>query len=301
MPTRHGSATNLFGAGSTSRHANPERMSGAHIVALAGHAVELLETGEGPPVVLLHSSGVGAMQWRRLMRRLAPEWRVIAPNLLGYGHTPWNRSEPFDHRLEVSLVKALLATLTTPAHLVGHSYGALLALRVAMDAGRSVASLAVYEPVLVHALESATGELSPARSIAGGHALAEDDDEHFLEQFVDYWTGRGAWRALPPRQRRLYLERVAKIRVEVRSSLADPTGVAALSRIDAPTLVMSGSQSPAAGRRMSEIAVAAITGAQRRVLVGAGHMGPLTHAREANEAIAQHLSRAEQRLASGAN
>jgi len=49
---------------------------------------DFIEVGQGPTVILLHSSVAGARQWRSLMDVLADRYRVIAINLIGYGKTP---------------------------------------------------------------------------------------------------------------------------------------------------------------------------------------------------------------------
>ena len=49
--------------------------------------VELSDSGTGPTVVLIHSSVSGNRQWRSLTAVLAPNFRVLAVNLRGYGET----------------------------------------------------------------------------------------------------------------------------------------------------------------------------------------------------------------------
>ncbi len=49
--------------------------------------IDYLEAGHGPTVILLHSSASGNRQWRALISRLSDRYRVVAPNLVGYGQT----------------------------------------------------------------------------------------------------------------------------------------------------------------------------------------------------------------------
>src|SRR6185295_2306168 len=78
-----------------------------------------------PPVVLLHSGGFTSRQWRRLRERLTPRFDFAAPDFLGYGSRgPWSDGEPFHFHRDVELVESLMRE---PAHLVGHSYGGLIA------------------------------------------------------------------------------------------------------------------------------------------------------------------------------
>ena len=50
-------------------------------------SIDYVEAGQGPTVLLLHSSVSGNRQWRALMTALSDRYHVIAPNLIGYGQT----------------------------------------------------------------------------------------------------------------------------------------------------------------------------------------------------------------------
>src|SRR5688572_24341213 len=90
--------------------------------------IHLDDVGEGTPVVLLHSSGMSSMQWRRLKEQLAKSHRVLAPDLIGYGGSaPWAGPGDFDHRSDLDVAEAVAKHAGAPVHLVGHSYGGFLA------------------------------------------------------------------------------------------------------------------------------------------------------------------------------
>src|SRR5215212_8645123 len=94
-----------------------------------GTSVEYTEQGSGEPVVLLHSSGASGAQWRALAERLSARYRVIAPDLYGYGGTAgWAGRGTFCLAHEAALVRGLMERLDEPAHLVGHSYGGAVAM-----------------------------------------------------------------------------------------------------------------------------------------------------------------------------
>jgi len=87
------------------------------------------EAGSGPGIVCLHANASTSGQWRPLMDLLAPKYRVFAPDSYGAGKSPeW----PSDRRIslddEVDLIEPVIAQAGSPLTLIGHSYGAAIAL-----------------------------------------------------------------------------------------------------------------------------------------------------------------------------
>ncbi|MCP2319199.1 4,5:9,10-diseco-3-hydroxy-5,9,17-trioxoandrosta-1(10),2-diene-4-oate hydrolase [Nocardia amikacinitolerans] len=108
------------------------------------------EFGAGPAVVLLHGGGPGASglsNYSRNIEALAGRFRVIVPDMPGYGRSTKrvDQSDPFGDL--AASVGGLLDALDLPrAHLVGNSYGGAAALRLAMDRPEKVGRLILMGP-----------------------------------------------------------------------------------------------------------------------------------------------------------
>lgn len=91
--------------------------------------------GAGPVLVLLHGTGAATHSWRKLAPLLAERFTVIAPDLPGHGFTatPNDRSEFALPAIARSVRSLLLELQATPHVLVGHSAGAAIAVRMALD------------------------------------------------------------------------------------------------------------------------------------------------------------------------
>ncbi|MGH8680048.1 MAG: alpha/beta fold hydrolase [Burkholderiales bacterium] len=267
-------------------------------IELNGQRVEYFEQGTGAPVVLLHSTGASGSQWRRLAAELSDRFRVIAPDLCGYGGTgPWQGSGEISLAAEAALVAALIERLGEPVHLVGHSFGGAVALRLAQDSPDLLKSLVLIEPVAFHLLRAgdaidaqAFDEISQvAASVA--HALACGDFQGGFGCFVDYWSGDGAWAAVPEEKRGAMASRLGKVALDFWSALNDPARLGDLAELDLPALVIRGETSPLPVRRIAWHLGRTLPRAQLETIERAGHMAPLTHAAEVNALVAAHLQR----------
>lgn len=245
-------------------------------------------------IVTLHSSGLSSRQWGRRLRALEPAFELVHVDFLGYGDSPKvPAGERFDFRRDVDHAASRIPD-GARVHLIGHSYGGLCALLLALRLGDRVGSVAVYEPVAFGLLYDAgdrdgLDDLSRVDPDGTFMADATGGDDAWLRGFVDYWNGPGAWDAMQPVARESFARVGRKTFQEVRSLMEDRTPRAAYRAIGAPTLVLRGERSPVAARHTAAILAEAIPRATLTTIAGAGHMGPLTHADAVHDAIAAHV------------
>lgn len=150
----------------------------------AGVSTAVLQGGDGPPVVLLHSSGEFAALWMRVMPDLVATHRVVAPDLPGHG-----ASEVVDGPLDADHVLAWLGELidrtcpSAPA-LVGHGLGGAIAARFAARQGDRIVRL-----VLVDSLGLDRFKPAPSFGLAMTEFIAAPTertrDSLFRQCFVD--------------------------------------------------------------------------------------------------------------------
>lgn len=243
-------------------------------------------------VLLIHSGGFTSRQWRKLGELLVPRYRVLAPDLLGYGETRWPDGEPFHFRQDLDFLETLLGD--EPAHLVGHSYGGFLALQLALRRPERVRSIAAYEPVAFGVLDEVEDEDALAMLSKVKRTWEPDAsgaDEAWLRAFVDWWNGPGAWDHLNEPTRAAFRATGWKVFNEVMTLAADRTTRAIYATIAAPTLILGGELSPLAERRVVQRLGGALPNGRARLFDGLGHMAPISHAPMINEAIAEHLQR----------
>jgi pimeloyl-ACP methyl ester carboxylesterase len=231
-----------------------------------------------PTLVALHSSGAGAQQWARYPALLPPHWQWRMPDLLGYDSPlAWPLGCPTSLDAEAGRLGPLLDA-APGVHLVGHSYGATVALQLALRWPQRVRSLTLYEPVRFALLRDDAPALWHEIVQAGRHigalALAGRLDAS-AEAFVDYWSGAGTWQALPPKRQVAVRLRMPKVQAEFEALFGDALRLADLRRLTMPLRIVSGTRSPAPAQRVAELIADACASADWVRLDGAGHMEPV--------------------------
>jgi len=243
-----------------------------HTVRVGRREIFVTEAGPGgaTPVVLLHGGGpgaTGASNYGRNIDALAQHYRVIVPDLPGYGRSTKeiDHEDPFGDL--ASAVRGLLDELgIDKAHLVGNSYGGAAALRLAMDRPDKVDRLILMGPGGIGTTRALpTKGLSSLLSYYGGGGPSREKLETFIRDYLVY---DGA--SVPDEL--IELRYQASIQPEVVASppLRRPSGPTAprtlfrmdftrdrrLAKVQTPTLVIWGADDkvnrPSGGRTLAE-------------------------------------------------
>ncbi|HEX7043033.1 MAG TPA: alpha/beta fold hydrolase [Burkholderiales bacterium] len=259
--------------------------------------IDYTDDGAGDPVVLVHSSVSSNRQWRALTEALKDAYRVLAVNLYGYGQTtPWPGTTPQPLHAQAELVLALCEELRRPVHLVGHSFGGLVALKAAMRAGPRIASLVLFEPNPAHLLKQA-GRIAAyldARALFDHvrTAGALGDWPRVAEYFADYWLGAGAWSAMPERRRAAFVQSIPPVIHECDAVMGEETTIAECAAVTARTLVLSDAATRPSIREIVALLAAACPHWAFRTVSAGGHTAPLARPDVVNPIIREFLDAA---------
>jgi len=115
-------------------------------VEVDGVETHYIEAGEGDPVVLVHGGGMascGAVNYGDVMEPMSDHYRVIAPDLVGFGETPGRGPEDYPAAAQGDFLVEFLETLDGPVHLGGNSHGGWLAQYAAHEAPDRISRLII--------------------------------------------------------------------------------------------------------------------------------------------------------------
>ncbi len=246
-----------------------------------------------PTLVLLHASASSARQWDALAQSLRSQFDVHAIDLHGHGQRPAPDRALSVHD-DAALARAVLER-AGGGHVIGHSYGAAVAVHLAAAAPQLVHSLALYEPVLFRLLaDHAAGSYGAREVFELATFVWEQVAQHQLlpaaERFVNYWSGPQAWQRLPEDKRQAIAARMPVIDQQFRTLVHEALPPAALAAIDMPLLCLHGTRSTSAALQMAALLRALLPHGRHEALEGLGHMAPITHALAVNDRLMRFLN-----------
>ena len=252
------------------------------------------------PVVALHSSASNSAQWKKLSIDLEGRFEVHAYDLPGYGKAPLRAdySQTGTAKIAVPVIRKI-EKFDQAVHLVGHSNGAGIAIKVAMMRPDLVKSLSLYEPATFHFLENEDARsralYSEIRQLSGliSASAASDAAEAGMQRFLDFWNGAGFWSGLPLETRRSFTQMINAVMADFTNGFAESWTLADLHHLEIPTLLMMGLESPMLTQRVSTMIAKALPDARLALLPELAHMAPVTHPQWINPRILEHVAGVE--------
>ena len=255
------------------------------------------DTGSGDPVVMIHCSSTCAREWQDLCETLNADFRSITLDQWGCGKSdPWGGQAKFTLASEAAPIVNVIREIGIPVHLVGHSYGGGVALKIARENPELVLSLTLIEPSSFHLLAGDprdAGLLSEITTLANAVTDAVSSGNYWqgTEQFVNYWSGAGTWAAMPHKLQMKLSQTLGKVILDFRALINEQAELGDYANITCPVLVLCGEYARGPSRRIVEILAGAFQCVTLQMIPQAGHMSPVTHPDEVNNAVLDHLYR----------
>lgn len=251
------------------------------------------------PALALHCMMGNGAGWGQIAARLDGRVELHALDLPGHGRSPaWDAEQGSLAEVTLAAARDRITALAAQSadgrvDLFGHSLGAVLALRLAVETPDRIRSLSLVEPVMFAALPPAArdpdGLLDRLRAFerAGDRATA-------TAAFLRYWDGPDLDRLPEPGRAQMVTQMAGVMDTmpdlyEDRGGILRPGGLESLS---APVMLISGAASATVIAGIAAALAARLPDVGRASVPGAGHMAPLTHPDQVAGLIAVNLDRA---------
>jgi len=248
------------------------------IANLSQASIRYEVSGTGDPTVLVHGSLTDRGTWEPVRSRLAPSLTVLAYDRRGHGEsTGSKRSHPV--RDDTRDLSELLEALDLfPVHVIAHSYGGAIGLRLAADRPEMVRSLLLHEPPLVGLLEDDPATAPEAERLWAALAAMQShartgQAEVAVREVVDALSGEdGTADRLSSESRDRLTRHVGRWVEEMDDPEATRPDPATLSDLLIPVLLTTGERSAPYLHRIVGALAGRLRNASVRTLPGVGHV-----------------------------
>ncbi|WP_088360694.1 MULTISPECIES: alpha/beta hydrolase [Rhodomicrobium] len=272
----------------------------------SGLPIAYADEGKGKTIILAHCSSASHRMWQRLIDRLKVDFRVLAPDLSGYGQSAlWPADRPFDPGADAQILVDLAGMAEGRVHFVGHSYGGAMALEAVRRLGGRARGMTLIEPVAFPLLRAAGRQAEWTRierliaSVNG--KLAAGDKEGAASAYMGFWLGRLNWWLAPRRLKENIVQTIDKVGLEFQAARdADMPLLGAFRSLDVPALLIQGSRTRKPAKAVVQILAGCLPDARVETIAGAGHMSPVSHRDSVFTLVRQHIEECAQIRFAGA-
>ncbi|MET0951755.1 MAG: alpha/beta hydrolase [Aeromicrobium sp.] len=248
--------------------------------------IHVAEAGDGPLILCLHGIGSSSASFVAQRTAWAASYRVAAWDAPGYG-----RSTDPDRRLDLRsyarIAAALIAARGGRAHVIGMSWGGVIAMQLAVDHPDLIDRLVLGDSTRGSATSPDRARAMRARSVE----LAELGPRPFAEIRAGRLLRPAATES---ERRRVASDMAAAIRWpgydSAAACMADTDMTRVLPRIVAPTLVAYGRHDVVTGRPEADALAAGLPHARVAVIDDAGHLANQENPARFNQVVGQFLS-----------
>ncbi|MEM7439280.1 MAG: alpha/beta hydrolase [Pseudomonadota bacterium] len=249
--------------------------------------------GHGPRAAhFIHCNLSSGRAWDPLIPFVDDAVAATAVDLLGQGRSPMPDRD-LDYQMQCAQASIAVMEQAGPQDLVGHSFGATVALRVANLRPDLVRSMVLFEPIMFCLLKDVAHPQWDAlieMERPFHDAQKQGDQLRAAELFISKWGMPGSWQKMPPDMRQGLADKMWLIEIQAGAVLEDNDWRLTLNDIaqmKMPTLLMAGGDSPPTMEATARVIGDHMPNAQVDVLAGSGHMLPLTHSKDVAEAMAR--------------
>lgn len=254
-----------------------------------GHPTYWTTFGQGPrPALMIHCALAESSVWGGMARHLSGALSMTAFDLPGHGRSgDWDGVGEIQAQC-VRIAADFAARAGGPLDVIGHSFGATVALRLALEHPGALRSLVLIEPVLFAVAGRAKGD----GDAAFAEAMRAGDMERAARDFTALWGTGARWEDIAQAQQAKLTAQMPLIAASAPALYDDIGGMlrpGGLEGLDLPVLLLEGSRAPAVISAINDGLAARLARAERSIIGGAGHMAPVTHPAQLSAEILRFL------------
>ena len=257
-------------------------------VQLADALLNVIDAGDGPPLLLVHGFPLDHSMWQGQIDELSKQFRVIAPDLRGFGRSPSGATETTMEQFADDLAELLEVLQAPPVAYCGLSMGGYIGWQFQRRHGARLSHL-----IQCDTRAAADNDEARANRLRAAEEAASTGTQAMVEGMLPKLFAPATFDKQPQviaATRRVMLAASPQaVAAAQRGMAARPDMTAALSEIDAPMLLVCGEHDAITPCTEMQAMAAAAPRARFVEIAGAGHMAPFESPAAVNAAITSFL------------
>jgi triacylglycerol lipase len=248
--------------------------------AIPNFEIAYLEGGKGEPLLLIHGFGADKDNFTRVSAHLTKHYRVIIPDLPGFGESSRPKNASYEIEDQVERVRAFTEQLgITRIHLGGNSMGGFISAAYAAKYPDDVTSLWLLAPA--GARPGFDSEVLREMEATGRNPLLSRIPEEFSGT-MEFAMSRHPW--IPYSVKRVLAERAAadyELHERILEEIREPALDSYVTRLETPALVVWGNEDRVLNPKDADALRAIMPNAQVLLMDGIGHLPMIEAPRQA--------------------
>lgn len=249
----------------------------------------------GPAIVLIHGAWVDHNHFGGLVPYLEKTFRVLSYDRRGHSQSERPAKQGAMKDDLDDLAKLLAHHNLAPAHLLGTSYGAMIALRMAVDYPQLCLSVSVHEPPFLHLNETVMANENVAEMEQLQREVVEQlmagEMETGLRRFVNAVVRPNAWEDLPEDSQQFLVSQAPTFIDDVNDPNPWTVNRGKLAEFTKPLLLTQGEKSARFYGVILDEIQEAVPQAERMIIQGVDHVPQASHPQEYAEIIQSFISK----------
>ncbi|SGY88403.1 Alpha/beta superfamily hydrolase [Moritella viscosa] len=254
------------------------------------------QQGSGSPIVFIHGSYATTSTWKKIVQQLANTHHCISIKLPGHSGMP----DPDDFsapniNTELHIIESVVTKLTNqPIHLIGHSFGGVVALALALKGSIEIQELTLFEPVSTWVLESVEdrGMMARVNEFVQDYRQGISNNEPYVcGKVIDFWAGKGAFNLLPDFIKDAMVPLTANNNRHWTLSMNIHLNRKTLNALTIPTRLVCGSVSNPVAQAIVNHLSNELANSKKYMIQGASHFLVTSHATQCLDIISKTIQR----------
>ena len=249
--------------------------------------------GSGSPIVFIHGSFANTSSWKSMVSQLSVNHQCILIKLPGHCGTP----DPDDStyptvETELAIVEQVVSLLTDqPIHIVGHSYGGVVALAQVLKGNLNLSQVTLFEPVASAVLDNMPDvdmSISVRQFWDKYNYAVSQKTPYACGQVIDFWCGDGTFKSLPIFVRD-FMDGLTKNNLRHWHAASNDTIGSDLDRLQqctTPIQLVCGTQSSSVAKAICDCLVQGLPNSKKYTIDGASHFLVTSHPNECLSVLA---------------